>query len=422
MIDNSEIVRPITHNFTKQYTFYTKMKDELNGIVVSHKPITEATLKRLLLIFDKIYFIKPEENRFLIPANVGKIKVENIEMSFGDYGVLYNGENYENQENLLLDKFDYGINKGIIKILDLNIRKFYEKNWLPLRLSYEFDAGNAELLNNYLPLISKNTDFTKQDGLIRGAGMSYGGTQIFPNSPPSVNFFGNEENKIYDFDHQIISMAGKVNRALAISYEFDLIPILINQNVANAYASKTEIAKENKDTKLNDLFFKINETNLEKVQFLLHKISEIILPDEIINNISVKELIYARENTYYECLKLRRKLIRSIYFLGNEKFDSEFIKEVNSYIKLEIEPLIGEYQTKFVENLNKFLKYTLPFGSGIAGSIIGINQSLSPMAIAYLSAISATVGTVTSDLSDYILKRSSKKFNNGFSYFTNLRE
>lgn len=398
------------------------MKEELNGIIINHKPISEASLKRLLLIFDKIYFIDPEENRFLIPENIGKIKVKNVEMNFPKYGVLYNGENYESQENSLLDKFDYAINKGIIRILDLNIRKFYEKNWLPLRLSYEFDTGNAELLNNYLPLISKITDFTKEDGLLRGSGMSYGGIQIFPNSPPSIKFFGDEENKIYDLDHQIMSMAGKVNRALAVSYEFDLIPILINGNIANAYSSKTEIAKENKDSKLNEVFFKLNETNLEKVQFLLHKISEVILPDEIINSISVKELIYARENTYHECMKLRRKLIRSIYFLGNKNFDSEFIKDVNKYIDSEIEPLISEYQTRFIENLNRFLKYALPFGSGMAGSIIGLNQSLSPMAIAYLGAISATVGSVTSNLSEYILKRPSKKFNNSFSYFTNLRE
>lgn len=397
------------------------MKEELNGIIINHKPITEESLKRLLLIFDKIYFISPKENRFLMPGNIEKIKVKNIEMSFPEYGVLYNGQNYETQENTLLDKFDYAINKGIIRILDLNLRKFYKNNWLPLRLSYEFDSGNAELLNNYLPLVSKDLNFARQDGIIRGGGVSYAGIKIFPDSPPSVNFFSDEENKVYDLDHQIVSAAGKINRSLAVSFEFDLIPILINKNIANAYAAKIETAKQNKDSKLVEQFARLNETNLDKVQFLLHKISEIILPDEIINRISVKELVYARENSFHECMKLRRKLIRSIYFLGNENFNSEFIKEVDQYLKLEIEPSIIDYQLKFIQSLNKFLVYSIPFGATMAGAIVGINQSLSPLAIAYLSAISASVGSVTSDLSSYVLKKQTRKFNNSFSYFTNLR-
>lgn len=397
------------------------MTEELNGIVITHKPITERNLKRLLLIFDKIYFIDPNENRFLIPDNVAKVKVKNAEFSISNYGVLHNGENYKKEENNLLESFDYAINKGIIRILDLRLRKFYEKNWLPLKLAFEFDTANATLLNIFLPLVNNRTDFSSEDGLLRGGGMKYGGIQVFPEVPPQVRFFGEEENKIFQSDHQIMSMVGKFNRALATSYEFNLIPIFINQNIANAYTLKTEIAKSNTDISLQNQFLKSHSTKLEKVQFLLHKISEVILPDEIIDNITVKELIYARNNTYNECMKLRRKLIQSIHFLGDENFDDKFIQEVNKYIKLEIEPLMNNYQTKFTENLSHFLKYSLPFGTGLAGSIIGIQQSLSPMAVAYLGSISATVGTVTSELSEYILKKPSKKLNT-FSYFTNLKD
>jgi hypothetical protein len=131
------------------------MTEELNGIVVSHKPISESSLKRLLLLSDKLYFIHPEENKHLIPNNVAKIKFQNMEFNMADYGVMYNGENYNLIEDNLLDKFDYTINKGIIRILDLKIKKNYEKNWLPLQLSYDFDTGNADLLNNFLPLTVK---------------------------------------------------------------------------------------------------------------------------------------------------------------------------------------------------------------------------------------------------------------------------
>lgn len=396
--------------------------EELNGIVVSHKPIKEESLKRLLLIFDKLYFIHPDENNFLIPDDVTKIKVQNMEVHMSKYALLYNGQNYNNQENLLLDKFDYAINKGFVRILDLKIRKFYEKNWLPLRLSYDFDTGNADLLNNFLPLTTRDENISLEGGLVRGGFISPNNIKIYPDIPPQISFHNAEENQRYHLDHQLASMAGKLNRTLAVSHEFNLIPIFINENLARAYSHKIEIAKNNKDGKLNNEFIRQNRTSLESVQFLLHKISEIILPDEIISEMSVKEIIYARNNSYNECIKLRRKLIKTIKFLSETDFDDKFINEVDAYIKAEVEPLVNEYQTKFLESLNKFLKYALPLSTTVAGSVIGIQQNLSPMAVAYLGGISGTVGTATSDLSEYILKKRSKTLNNTFSYFIKLRE
>jgi len=398
------------------------MTNELNGIVVSHKPISESSLKRLLLIFDRLYFINPEENKFLIPNNVSKIMFQNMEINMPEYAVMYNGENYNSIENNLLDKFDYAINKGIVRVLDLKIRKFYEKNWLPLRLSYDFDTGNADLLNNFLPLTVKNENISHQDGILRGLFMGPSNIKLYPEIPPQISFFTEEENKAFDLDHQLLSITGRLNRTLAISHEYNLIPIFINENLVRAYSQKIEIAKNNKEDKLNKEFIKKNRTELESVQFLLHKISEIILPDKIINEISVKELIYARNNTYHECMKLRRKLIKTISFLSETNFDDQFLKDVNNYIKKEVEPLVNKYQKKFIESMSKFLQLALPFGATVAGSEIGLQQDLSPMAIAYLGGISGTVGQVTSELSKYILKQKFKKTNNSFSYFINLKE
>lgn len=219
-----------------------------------------------------------------------------------------------------------------------------------------------------------------------------------------------------------MSITGRLNRTLAISHEFNLIPIFINENLARAYSHKIEIAKNNKESKLNMEFLKHNRTELESVQFLLHKISEILLPDDIINEISVKELIFARNSTYNECIKLRRKLIKTITFLSETNFDDKFLKDVDNYIKKEVEPLVNAYQKKFVESMNKFLQLALPFGSTVAGSVLGIQQGLSPMAIAYVAGISGTVGQVATELSNYILKKRLKKMNNTFSYFINLKE
>ena len=154
----------------------------------------------------------------------------------------------------------------------------------------------------------------------------------------------------------------------------------------------------------------------------MHKISQVILPDEIISNISVKELIIARQNSFQECIKLRRKLLKAIKFLKENQFDSNFIKEVDKYVKNEIEPLLSTYQSQFLKNLNRFLNQSLPIGTCVLGASIGIQQDLTPMATAYLSGISTAVGNYTSNLVDYIVKKPSKKLNNTFTYFMSLRE
>ena len=380
------------------------------------------SLKRLLLIFDKLYFLHPSENNFLIPDNVAKMNFGNRIMQMAGYGLMYNGESYRIQENQLLDKFDYALNKGIVKILNLKARRFYESNWLPLRLAYDFDTGNAQLLNNFLPLTIKSKEIIGQTGILRGGFISPVNIKIYPDIPKQASFFSEEENKQFDLDHQLMSIAGRLNRTLAVCQDYDLIPIFINENLARAYSYKIELAKINKDIELNNLFFKEHQKKLINLQFLLHKISEVILPDEILNQISVKELIYARNNTFQECIKQRRKLIKTISFLNETEFNDEFIDEVNKYIKMELEPLVQVYYSSFVEKINSFLKYSLTFAGSVTGAVIGIQQNLSPMGVAYLSGISATVGGVTSNLTEYVLRNRYKKRINTFSYFINLRE
>ncbi|UAM98693.1 hypothetical protein K8354_02390 [Polaribacter litorisediminis] len=146
------------------------------------------------------------------------------------------------------------------------------------------------------------------------------------------------------------------------------------------------------------------------------------MPDEVLSDISVKELIITRENSFHICIKLRRNLLRAISFLKETEFDYDFIKEVDNYISKEIEPLLSNYQSEFLKNLNKFLNQAIPFGTGVVGASIGIQQDLSPMATAYLSGISAVVGNYSSNLVEYVAKKPSKKLNNTFSYFMNIRE
>ncbi len=89
----------------------------IDALVIHHKPINEMILKRLILIFDHIHIINPEENNYLIPDKVAKIKTNKMEIVLSNYGTLYNGNFYKKIENQLIDKFDYAYRKGIIRIL-----------------------------------------------------------------------------------------------------------------------------------------------------------------------------------------------------------------------------------------------------------------------------------------------------------------
>ncbi|GGZ17177.1 hypothetical protein GCM10007049_06970 [Echinicola pacifica] len=48
--------------------------EQINGMILHDKPVSEATLKKLLLIFDRIYFLDPIENDYFIPGEVAKYK------------------------------------------------------------------------------------------------------------------------------------------------------------------------------------------------------------------------------------------------------------------------------------------------------------------------------------------------------------
>jgi hypothetical protein len=397
-------------------------KDEIEGFIINHKPISNIGLKRLLLVFDRIHLLNPIENKALIPDFVASIKYGKHEVALAKYGVLYNGNNHEKEESRLINDFDYAFDKGILKVLDLRVRKFYEKSWLPLRLAYEYDTANAPLINAAIPLIKRENKFDMEDGVLRGMFIQPSGVDIYPKIPEAVSMHTKEENDRYKCDLQLWSALGRLNRGLAVCHEFDLIPILTDNHMANVYSLKTEVAKNCSDPKVTDHFKIQHDYPLEKVQYLMYRISQAIIPDEVMQNISVRELLHARNNTFHECIKLRRKLVKSIKFLAAKSFDESTTSEIDEYIRKEVTPLANDYNKKFLENLSKILTEGMSFGLPIGAAYYGVNQSLSPMATAFLSGASATVANVSSHLVDYLAKKSSRTKSNTFSYFINIKD
>jgi hypothetical protein len=393
----------------------------IEALVINHKPINEVILKRLLLIFDRVFIVDPNENHYLIPKEVAKIDYGRMQITLMDYAILYNGSTYENIEKQLIDKFDYAYHKGIIRVIDLKALKFYEKYWLPLRLAYDFDTANKSLITLSEKLFEKNPNATIDEGVVRGMFIEPSGVKIYPKIPEVPVLFSEEEIRKYKYDIQSFSIIGKLDRSLAICGEYNLIPAFIDQTVAEIFIEKTKIAKNNLEEDLKSEFRKANDMELQEVQYLLYKITEKILPDEIICQIPIKELIIARNNTFHELSKLRRKLLNSIELLSNHEFDHDFVKGVNKYITKEFEPNLKAYYSQFYESITKFIGYQSTFTFGILGSAIGLIQSLAPLEIAFLSGISATVGSVITNLANYIVKKEKDKFKNSYNYFLNFR-
>jgi len=55
-------------------------------------------------------------------------------ITYNEYLPLYFGNEYQEVEEKLVNSFDYAYFKGVLKVEDLKVSKFYEKYWLPLRL------------------------------------------------------------------------------------------------------------------------------------------------------------------------------------------------------------------------------------------------------------------------------------------------
>lgn len=210
--------------------------------------------------------------------------------------------------------------------------------------------------------------------------------------------------------------------SLLLAGLLNLIPTFVNKNVAKLFIEKSNFIKNNSDKEMNTKFFMKNKVGLQNVQHLLYKISQVILPDEILDKIPIKELIIARNNTFEQLYKLRRNLLNSIKFLTTEEYDEKFTQEAEGYIEKKLKPQLEDYSSNFIKTLSKFIGYQSSFTFGIISAIIGLNQSLNPLQIVLFSGISATLGTVTTDLAKYVTNQGKSKFNNTYSYFLNFRE
>ena len=394
--------------------------DVLRGLIITHRPVSSIVLKRLLLIFDEIYYIAPEDNIHLIPSGISTVDYGVYKVELFDYLSLFDGPNYKKKEEDLLDQFDYAIDKGLLRTINLKARKFYQQYWLPLRLAYEYDTADEELLRLSMQIVERRADFIQLDGVIRGMFISPKGMNIYPKIPEVPDVFPPHREDTYRMDMQCFSAIGKLNRSIAVAGEYGLNPIFVNKTMAELFIKKHEKIRNKSDKTLQAAFHKKNKISLDTIQYLLYHISQKIIPDNVLDSIPIKELVFARNNTFHELYKLRRTLNKEISFLQRNQFDEKFLHDSKSYIEKKIVPMLNLYNDKFIEKLDKFIKYSATFlGAGI-GATIGLSQNLNPIQISFLSGVTAVVGNAISDLSKYVGHSGKDWIRNSFSYFYNF--
>jgi len=395
--------------------------DSISALIINHEPVNTIAIKRLLLIFDKIYLLHPDENLFFIPDNVQAVDYGNMKVIGAPYVPLFKGRLYKKADEDLINSVDYAYSKGYLKLLNLKEFNFFKKYWLPLRLAYDFDTSENTLYHLAKPLLYAAEDHSAEDGVIRGGWIEPRNIHFYPTIPTAAKIFPDEEESKYFYNHQFFSIIARLNKQLLVSGEFNLIPVFLNADLNNIYFEKIILSKSNPDLKLKRAFQEQHHFQMQNVQYLLFNISQKILPDEVLNTIPIKELIIARQNTYHELSKLRRKLLSSIRFLEKYKYNEQFTKEANKYISTKLMPLIDTFNNKFLTLLVQFTKINFTFSSAFFACNLSLAQSFSPLQIAILSGISAVVGSTVNNLASFILQKDKGKMQNTFSYFLKFK-
>lgn len=395
--------------------------ERIEALLVTHRPLQEVMIRRLVLLFDRVHVLEPRENKFLIPRGVAKITDGQVTIEPFEFGLLFEGAECELKDRQLLDRIGTACARGLVSELDLLHSGFFHTYWLPLRIAYDFDTGNQELLETALGFVERRASAKPPAGILRGLFVEPSHRRIYPNIPRVPPVFGTDEAEKFRYELQAFSMVGKLDRALAACGHFDLIPVFGDAGLAKLAAIKTKMVRAKQEPDMREKFIKTKGFDIDKIQHLLLRISELMLPDEVLMRIPMTELVTARNNTFHELQRLRRDLLSSLRFLSAHPFDEDFSSEVEHYVQSKLRPQLDAYFSRTQELLARFLKIGVTFAAASIPMFATIIQSISPLELALLTGISATVGSEVSDLTTQLVARSRRDFRNTFSYFLGFR-
>ncbi|WP_266204964.1 hypothetical protein [Pontibacter kalidii] len=445
----------------------------IKGLVVHHQPLTEIQLKRLLLIFDEVYFTPPSDNKYFLEKGAlcyayqpieGGVRIDSVNgyellkqyaeenihppevapdslvpasiLSYGgekgtrngayqaivmnDILPLFNSKEFENEEDRLLDKFEYAQNREFLKVLDYKSSDFYVRNSIPLKIAHDYDTIDKRAATFLAPLLVKKKREKGLNYFIVHPSFSMYGANLFP-SIEYKSSFPEKNNKLYDYDRQFLSIIAKVNKKLTLCEQYNLVPIFLDQNIYNFFNYKVEKARNNKELGVVNEWNKSNEVPLFNLSQLIIKASEIHITDSTLRSLTIPEIVSYKEKCLNELYKLRKVFINDFNDLITSGFGYTFNREVEKFMHTKLIPDLNNYQKAQRDILsNEVSKKAIRFSVGAISSYIGTIQGLSPGLIALLGGTSAVFSEEMLQLSNKVRERNKKKYENSFAYFLKI--
>lgn len=444
----------------------------LKGSIVHHKPLTDLQLKRLLLIFDELHFTPPEDNLCFLEkgAICYYYKIEKnrqILYSLDGYKLLkqyghlkepevpkgsltlasmiraprnsefypfdpivlsevlpyYKGEEFQKEEDKLFDKFERAINKGHVKFIDYRNTDFYLKNAISLKIAYDFDVCDSSLVSIVKKLFV-NEESEPPDMFIPSPSfLELSTLKYFPQIQYNSHFGKETETaKKYEYERQFFSIVAKINKKLALTEKFDLIPVIIDDSIHNLYLHKIDKSKNNNDGDFNESWEKMYAYRLMNLNNLLIKASNVFIKDEQLKEISIPEILSYKERCMSELYNLRKGLLPDINNLIQSNISGNDLTEINKLIGRKIIPELDKYQRAQNQVLGQVLGNSVKFTTTAAPVYLGFVQGLSPMLICLLSGAGPILTEEILKLSSKLHDKKKRKYENTFSYFLNLND
>ncbi|MCF6169015.1 hypothetical protein [Lutibacter sp.] len=443
----------------------------LKGSIVHHKPLNDLQLKRLLLIFDELHFTPPEDNNYFLEKGAicyryqiekdrkilysldghkllkkynhvkepevpeGSLAIASVlripknsklypfdPIILTDVLPYFKGKEFQKKEERLFEKFEKAINKDHIKIIDYKSTDFYIKNAIPLKIAYDFDVSDSDSIDILKPLFVNEISKTPDMFIPSPSFPELTTFKHFPQIKYNSTFRNDTDNLQYEYERQFFSIVAKVNKKLALTEKFNLIPIIIDDSIHNYYQHKIVKSKKNSDIDFNNEWNNSNDYKLMNLNNLLFKSSNIFITDNQLRQISISEILNYKERCINELYKLRKGLFPEINNIVKTNFDFNDISEINKLIGKKIIPEFHKYQELQNEILAKSVKNIIKYSVGIGSAYFGFVQGLSPLLISVLSGASPLLADNILQLSDKFREKRKRKYENTFSYFLNLNK
>lgn len=443
----------------------------LSGFVVNHEPLTTLQLKRLLLIFDQIHLSPPQDQVYFLEegaicyqyerignliylnslngfemqerfknapkpsAPINTLSVASV-LNYGgsidgnqkpyqayllsDILPFYKGEENKKEEERLLDKFEKAIEKNNLKIHDYRKTDFYQQNAISLKIAFDYDVSDYNSVK-YVNQLFREEGKTEINMFLPSPPLpELSGVNIFP-KPNYKRLLNSSQNEVdNDFERQFLSIIGKVNKKLAISSESNLMPIFIDPNIYNFYQYKVNRAKDNRDLVFQKEWLENYNYSLMNLNNLIFQSSYLYASDSVLNDLTISQILSYKERSLDELYKLRLRLATEINSIVSTNYKDLDLKDLQNLIKTKLAPDFINYQKSQNEILSKVLNKTIKYSIGVGAAYLGFVQGLSPLLIAILSGVSPNLADDALALSNKLIEKKKKKYENTFSYYLNL--